>query len=98
MQRFLVAPVQVIEQQQQWLASGKDGTGQGREEKLALPSLRHRSRRWETWVRNQNLWHEPGYFRERRRIESGEAGLKGIAAQPGGDRCIGQMDRKSTRL
>ncbi len=56
LQRFLVAPLQIVDQQQQRLACLQNCTGQALEESLAWPILGQRLRVGQVWALGQQLW------------------------------------------
>src|SRR6266566_274089 len=70
-QGLVIAPLQVVKQEQQWLTVGAAACPcpqhcacQGHKKVLALPTLRHGSGVRQIWPLREQIGHEPRYLSE----------------------------------
>ena len=90
LQRVGIAPLEVIENEQDGVVGGQERTRQGLEERLALPRLDGRGRARDVRSPGDDLGHQPRDLAEGPDVESCEHGRENWAAQPVGDRGKGQ--------
>ena len=77
-----VAPLQVVDQQQQRWRGEERCPGQALEEAQAVTELRHRRKPWQTRLGREQLGQDPRDLGTPHVVESGQVGQQGVAAQP----------------
>ena len=75
-----VAPVQVIQHEEQRLTGAEQRTREGLEEALALPALPQFRGTRDVWPRRLEFWKKPCNFCEKEWIEGEDVGMEGLAA------------------
>ncbi len=90
LQCVAVAPLQIVDQEQQRSPALEHRPGQCLEQPLALVSLAHRPRPRQTGSLGQQLGQQTCHLGQPHRFERGQPLAQRGAAQPGDDRRIGQ--------
>src|SRR5579885_168224 len=85
-ERLLIAPLQVIDQQQQWLRHGEYGLRERLEEPLPLAILADRLGMWQVGILGGYFWENPRDFCEPQPFQARERTAQAIAPQPFGHR------------
>ena len=88
---FPVAPLQVVEEEQQGLACSQDGSCQGLKQTLPLPCLGEWAGGSQFWPLHQEVWHTPGYFCQPDIGQPGESASEWVCTEPGRDGPIGKL-------